>query len=186
MERVCFPRHTRFFVAAVPLGGFAALLACALALAGMDRPSRSFFSPARLADKRPPEPASCQSPLPEETRRGLLLSSGLLTFSAACVPRRFGTFAQFCLVQRRMEQVPSRLSYVDLQGAITMLSGSFCFVARSTPSVQFERVSPFSFAEVKVQCEPKKLQMLNYKCFDIETCPKNGFGSNTNSLHLHC
>ena len=59
---------------------------------------------------------SCESPRPEERRRGLLLSSGLHSTSAACVPWRFGTFAQFRLVQRRMEQVPSRLSYVDLQG----------------------------------------------------------------------
>ena len=29
------------------------------------RLSRSFFSPARLADKRPPRPASCQSPPPK-------------------------------------------------------------------------------------------------------------------------
>ena len=42
---------------------------CALTLAGMNRPSRLFFSPARLADKRPPEPASCQSPLPEDEER---------------------------------------------------------------------------------------------------------------------
>ena len=44
----------------------------ALTLAGMGRPSRSFFSPARLADKRPPEPASCQSPLPEAKKERLL------------------------------------------------------------------------------------------------------------------
>ena len=50
-----------------------------------------------------------------------------------------------------MEQVPSRLSYVDLQGAITMLSGSFDFVARATPKVQFARVSPFDFVKMKVQ-----------------------------------
>ena len=68
---------------------------------------------------------SCESPRPEERRRGLLLSSGLHSTSAACVPWRFGTVAQFRLVQRRMEQVPSRLSHVDLQGAISMLSGSY-------------------------------------------------------------
>ena len=111
----------------------------------------SLFSPARLADKRPPEPASCQSPLPEERRSGLLLSSGLHTFSAACVPRRFGSVAQFRLVQRRMEQVPSRLSFVDLQGLHPVerhliVSGSLA------PFCLAERVSPFSFAEVKVLC----------------------------------
>ena len=38
------------------------------------------------------------------------------TPSAMCAPRRFCTFDQFRLVQRRMEQVPSRLSLLNLQG----------------------------------------------------------------------
>ena len=108
--------------------------------------------PARAADKRTLRPGPLVNhPAPEERRRGLLLSSGLLSTSAACVPRRFCTFDQFCLVQRRMEQVPSRLSYVDLQGAISKMSGSFCFVARATPDCTSVRVRPFSFAEMKVQ-----------------------------------
>ena len=39
--------------------------ACALSFAGMYSLNHSFFSPARLADKRAPEPPSCQSPLPK-------------------------------------------------------------------------------------------------------------------------
>ena len=126
-----------------------------------------YLSCADGAQEDRPRP-SCESPRPEERRSGLLLSSGLLTFSATCVPRLICTVAQFRLVQRRMEQVPSRLSYVDLQGAISMLSGSFCFVARSTPSVQFARVSPFDFVKMKVLCV----------CVRV--------GSNTYPLHLHC
>ena len=132
-----------------------------------ESPSGGFgMSCADGAQEDRPRP-SCESPRPEERRRGLLLSSGLHSTSAACVPWRFGTVAQFRLVQRRMEQVPSRLSHVDLQGAISMLSGSFCFVACSSPDCASIRVSPFSYAEMKVQRVRVRL------------------GSYTYAVHLH-
>ena len=46
-----------------------------------NRPSRSFFSPARLADKRPSRPASCQSPPPKAVPAlGIYPASGSTSF----------------------------------------------------------------------------------------------------------
>ena len=94
---------------------------------------------------------------PQRTRREDPPHLWTPPFSAMCVPRRFGIFAQWDLVQRRMEQVPSRLSLVDLQGAISNLSGSFSIMARSTPKVLFVRVSPFDFVKMKVLRERVRL-----------------------------
>ena len=43
---------------------------CALSFAGMYSLNHSFFSPARLADKRAPRPPSCQSPPPKACSLG--------------------------------------------------------------------------------------------------------------------
>ena len=55
--------------------------ACALTFAGMYSLNPSFFSPARLADKRPSRPASCQSPPPKAVPAlGIHPSSGTTSF----------------------------------------------------------------------------------------------------------
>ena len=90
---------------------------CALALAddGSCR-SDAFFACAAGGQEDPRAGPSCQSPGPRG--RGKDSSPRDSTPSAACVPWRFGSVTQWGLVPRRMEQVPSRLSYVDLQGAV--------------------------------------------------------------------
>ncbi len=65
------------------LRGFACAVysACALTFAGMYSLNPSFFSPARLADKRPPRPASCQSPPPKAVPAlGIHPASGTTSF----------------------------------------------------------------------------------------------------------
>ena len=60
------------------LSGAHFYFACALSFAGMYSLNHSFFSPARLADKRPPRPASCQSPPPKAfPALGIHPSSGI-------------------------------------------------------------------------------------------------------------
>ena len=54
---------------------------CALTFAGMYTLNPSFFSPARLADKRLPRPASCQSPPPKAVPAlGIHPASGTTSF----------------------------------------------------------------------------------------------------------
>ena len=116
----------------------------------LDLADPTLFSPARLADKRPPEPASCQSPLPEDEEggpsppldstllRGVRTSAYLRLCSMGFGPTADGTSSITPIVSK-------------YTGGRTRMSGTFYFVARSTPKVQFARVSPFSCAEMKVQ-----------------------------------
>ena len=90
-----------------------------------------FFSPARLADKRAPEPPSCQSPLPEAR----FLASGL--HPSTCVPWIFLQrcsmgFCLFCFAIKGFIAKP----HVGLTGAIPKMSGTGNAVARSTPRIQ--------------------------------------------------
>ena len=90
-----------------------------------ENPSGGFRDALRRRRTRGPSGRALLSiTRPQRTRREDPPRLWTPPYSAACVPWRFGSVAQWGLVQRRMEQVPSRLSYVDLQGAISMLSGS--------------------------------------------------------------
>ena len=103
------------------------LFFCALTLAGMNRPSRLFFSPARLADKRAPEPPSCQSPLPKAV-------------PALGIHPASGTTSLFLLKRRPMGHNAS--SIPDYRG-IHQFSQAVSFAIRSTPKMQ-QHVSALS------------------------------------------
>ena len=120
---------------------FAVYSACALTFAGMYSLNPSFFV---LPDGT--QEASAASLLGITAAQG---RSRLGNPPSTCVPRRFCTVAPFRLVPRRMEQVPSRLSHVGLTGAITKMSGSGSFEARSTPRRRAARVRPFDSVEAR-------------------------------------
>ena len=105
--------------------------------------NHSFFSPARLADKRAPEPPSCQSPLPEAR----FLASGLHPSnvrtseilhrcSISSGPTADGTSSISPFARR-------------INRAFTKMSGTDRFEARSTPRMQIERVSSFDSVEAR-------------------------------------
>ncbi len=101
------------------------------------------FSPARLADKRAPEPPSCQSPLPEAR----FLASGLH-------PSNVRTLAQLHRCSISSGPTADGTSSISpfarwINRAIPKMSSSVSFMARSTPKMQFERVSPFDFVEAR-------------------------------------
>ena len=104
---------------------------------------------------------------PQRTRREDPPRLWTPPFSAMCAPRLIYIFAQWGLVQRRMEQVPSRLSYLNLQGGHLHVEWLFLFWGSLSPFWKAERVSPFDFVKMKVLCE------------NVRT------GSNTYPLHLH-
>ncbi len=117
--------------------------ACAVTLADNvipQRPCRELWkkalrgfqgSPARLADKRAPEPPSCQSPLPEAR----FLASGLhpsnVRTSESLAALLNGILPVLFCDKRVYRKTARRINR-----AFTMLSGSVSFEARSTPKMR--------------------------------------------------
>ncbi len=105
--------------------------------------NHSFFSPARLADKRAPEPPSCQSPLPEAR----FLASGLH-------PSNVRTSAQLHRCSISSGPTADGTSSISpfarrINRAIPKMSGSGSFEARSTPRRKVLCVRAFDFVEAK-------------------------------------
>ena len=103
-----------------PAKSGSAHFACALTFAGMYSLNPSFFSPARLADKRPSRPASCQSPPPKAVPAlGIYPASGSTSF--------------FILKLRSMGH--NAVSFQDYRGQFRVRK-SKAKTIRSTPRIQ--------------------------------------------------
>ena len=117
----------------------------------------SFFSPARLADKRAPEPPSCQSPLPKAV-------PALGIHPSTCVPR---ILLQRCSISSgpTADGTSSISPFARwINQAFTMLSGSESFEARSTPRIQ-RCVSALSTPSRQgVYSEPSGLDRAHTRC----------------------